>query len=157
MDSWTMINNWTRSTTIVVILKWIGQRKIRCHYCGNSYVQGYRRDWTYTAQFTSQGPYNLFVNSWPSIINHLIYLIDNQVIWLFLSIVVFLRSSSCFPAEVKTRSIPWFPSPDTGEPWNCLHILTTSWYVRFTWRWPDNFPCQQWDMSSQWLKLSLEM
>jgi hypothetical protein len=45
-----------------------------------------------------------------------------------LSIVIFLRGS-CFPAAGKTRSIP---SPDPGQPWNCLHILTTSGYVHFT-------------------------
>ncbi len=45
-----------------------------------------------------------------------------------LSIVIFLRGS-CFPTAGKTRSIP---SPDPGQPWNCLHILTTSGYVRFT-------------------------
>jgi hypothetical protein len=40
-----------------------------------------------------------------------------------------LRSSCCFPGTVKTLSIP---PPDPGQPWNCLHILTTSGYVRFT-------------------------
>jgi hypothetical protein len=40
-----------------------------------------------------------------------------------------LRVSSCFPAEKKTRSIP---PPDAGQPWNCLHILTTSGYVWLT-------------------------
>ncbi len=39
-----------------------------------------------------------------------------------LSMVLFLRASWCVPAEKKTRSIP---PPDTGQPWNCLHILTT--------------------------------
>ena len=43
-----------------------------------------------------------------------------------LSMVLFLRASCCFPAEKKTRSIP---PPDAGQPWNCLHILTTSGYV----------------------------
>ncbi len=33
-----------------------------------------------------------------------------------LFMVLFLRSSCCFPAEVKTRSIP---PPDPGQPWNC--------------------------------------
>jgi hypothetical protein len=46
-----------------------------------------------------------------------------------LSIVLFLRASCCFPAEKKTRSIP---SPDAGQPWNCLHILTTFGYVWLT-------------------------
>ncbi len=46
-----------------------------------------------------------------------------------LSMVFFLRASCCFPAEKKTRSIP---SPDAGQPWNCLHILTTSGYVWLT-------------------------
>ena len=39
-----------------------------------------------------------------------------------LSMVLLLRESCCFPAEKKTRSIP---PPDAGQPWNCLHILTT--------------------------------
>ena len=46
-----------------------------------------------------------------------------------LSMVLFLRPSCCFPAEKKTRSIP---PPDAGQPWNCLHILTTSGYVWLT-------------------------
>jgi hypothetical protein len=50
-----------------------------------------------------------------------------------------LRASCCFPAAVKTRSIP---PPDPGQPWNCLHILTTSGYVRFTWAYPGSFPFQ---------------
>ena len=51
-----------------------------------------------------------------------------------------LRASCCFPAVVKTRSIP---PPDPGQPWNCLHILTTSGYVHsFTWACPDRWPFQ---------------
>ena len=56
-----------------------------------------------------------------------------------LYMVLFLRSSCCFPNAVKTRSIP---PPDTGQPWNCLHILPTSEYVRFTWVCPDNWSFQ---------------
>jgi hypothetical protein len=48
-----------------------------------------------------------------------------------------LRSSCCFPAAVMSRSIP---PPDPGQPWNCLHILTTSGYVRFTWACPGRWP-----------------
>ncbi len=55
------------------------------------------------------------------------------------SMVLFLRVSCCFPAEKKTRSIP---SPDVGQPWNCLHILTTSGYVWLTWACPDRRPVQ---------------
>ena len=51
-----------------------------------------------------------------------------------LSMVLFLRTSCCFPAEKDTRSIP---PPDAGQPWNCLHILTTSGYVWLTWACPD--------------------
>jgi hypothetical protein len=46
-----------------------------------------------------------------------------NVISRVLSMVLFLRASCCFPAEKKTHSIP---PPDAGQPWNCLHILTTS-------------------------------
>ena len=46
-----------------------------------------------------------------------------------LSMVLFLRASFCFPTEKKTHSIP---PPDAGQPWNCLHILTTSGYVWLT-------------------------
>ena len=53
-----------------------------------------------------------------------------NVISRVLSMVFFLRASCCFPAEKKTRSIP---PPDAGQPWNCLHILTTSGYVWLTW------------------------
>ncbi len=53
-----------------------------------------------------------------------------------LSMVLFLRSSCCFPSALKTRSIP---PPDPGQPWNCLHILTTSGYVRFTWSCSDRW------------------
>ncbi len=45
-----------------------------------------------------------------------------------------LSRSCCFPAEKKTRPIP---PPDAGEPWNGLHILTTSGYVLLTWACPD--------------------
>ncbi len=46
-----------------------------------------------------------------------------------LSMVLFLRASYCFPGEKKTHSIP---TPDAGQPWNFLHILTTSGYVWLT-------------------------
>jgi hypothetical protein len=54
-----------------------------------------------------------------------------------LSIVFFLRTSYCFPDENKTHSIP---TPDPGQPWNCLHILTTSGYVWLTWVYLDRRP-----------------
>jgi hypothetical protein len=64
-----------------------------------------------------------------------------------------LRTSCCFPTEKKTRSIP---PPDPGQPWNCLHILTTSGYVWLTWACPGRRPALQSKMSS-WLNLSLEI
>ncbi len=56
-----------------------------------------------------------------------------------LSMVLFLRASCCFPVEKKTRSIP---PQDAGQPWNCLHILTTSGYIWLTWACPGRRPAQ---------------
>ena len=71
-----------------------------------------------------------------------VVLIDSfNVLSRVLSMVLFLRASCCFPAEKKTRSIP---PPDAGQPWNCLHILTTS-GVRLV------------DMSVPWQKLGRDV
>jgi hypothetical protein len=67
-----------------------------------------------------------------------VVLIDSfNVLSRVLSMVLFLRVSYCFPDEKKTRSIP---TPDVEQPWNCLHILTTSGYVWLTWTYPDRRP-----------------
>ena len=62
-------------------------------------------------------------------VGNLVFIPTFNVVSSVWSIVFFLRASCCFAAVVKTRSIP---SVDLGQPWNCLHILTTSGYVRFT-------------------------
>ena len=72
-------------------------------------------------------------------VGNLVFILAFYVLCSVLSIVLFLRASCCFPSAVKTRSIP---PPDPGQPWNCLHILTTSGYVRFTWACPGTFPFQ---------------
>jgi hypothetical protein len=70
-------------------------------------------------------------------VDNLVFIPDFNVISRVLSMVLFLRSSCCFPTEVKTRYIP---PPDEGHPWNCLHILTP-WHQR------TDSPPAIWNMS----------
>ncbi len=70
-------------------------------------------------------------------VGNLVFIPVFKVFSNVLSMVFFLRSSYCFPVGGKTLSIP---PPDPGKPWNCLHILTTSGCVHFTWVCPVVIP-----------------